>query len=251
MACESKTLGSFAINRLLTLLKSRKYKVFTKPYMLNIIGVRNADTDPNKFDDYIYVIWRDDKGKLNGKRYNATTDPSTRYLKQGGHKKGSNTGTAILPQGQYLDKWHIRGHGQTGYKALGQYRSGDDKKICVYRDYDRNSTLNFDVKTKTCGHYGINIHRAKAGGADDGRGNTNTIGVYSAGCQVFQNYYCFQEFMDMAYKQESLYGGSFSYTLIDKSLEKKFRIKRAVYTTSVVAALTLVGYGLYLLNKNK
>ena len=251
MACEAKKLSPFAINRTLTLLKSRKYKVFTKPYMLNIIGVRNADTDPDKFDDYIYVIWKDDKGKWNGKRYNATTDPSTKYLKQGGFKKGSNTGTAILPQGQYLDKWHIRGHGQTGYKALGQYKQGEDKKLCVYRDYDRNSTLNFDVDTKTCGHYGINIHRAIAGGADDGKGNTKTIGVYSAGCQVFQNYYCFQEFMQMAYKQQGLYGDSFSYTLIDKSLQKKFLVKRLFYTTSVIAALSLVGYGLYLLNKNK
>ena len=251
MACESKKLTTIAINRTLNLLKSKSYKVFTKPYMLNIIGVRNADTDPNKFDDYIYVIWKDDNGKWNGKRYNSTTDPSTVYLERGGFKKGSNKGTAILPQGQYLDKWTIKGHGSTGYKALGQFSSGEDKKLCVYRDYDRNSTLDFDVDSKTCGHYGINIHRAKAGGADDGNGNTNTIGLYSAGCQVFQNYYCFQEFMDMAYKQKDLYGNAFSYTLIDKSLEKKFRFKRVLYATSIVAALSLVGYGLYLLNKNK
>ena len=37
----------------------------------------------------------------------------------------------------------------------------------------------YDIKDKTCGRFGINIHRAKPRGADDGRGNTNNIGLYS------------------------------------------------------------------------
>ena len=250
MSCEAKNIGKIKINRLLSLMRSRKYIVYNKPYQLNIIGVRNANTDPNKFDDYIYVVWKNDKNKWEGRKYEATTDPSTVYLKKGGYSD-STSGTAILPQGQYIDKWSIRGHGKTGYKALGQFQSGEDKKICVYRDYDRNSTLNFNVEDKTCGHFGINIHRAKKGGADDGKGNTETIGFYSAGCQVLQNYYCFLEFMEMAEKQKLLYGNKFSYTLLDLSLQRKFMIKRSLYVVSIFGALSLIGYGVYLTSKNK
>jgi hypothetical protein len=249
MACESKTLGRLKIGRILAMMRARKYKIFSQPYELNIIGVRNSGTQYDKFDDQMYVIWKDDNDKWKGREYPITTDPSTKYLERGGYKD-SKGGTAILPNGQYLDKWTIRGHGTTGYTALGQRRDSDGK-ICVYRDYDRNNTLTFNVDDKSCGNFGINIHRAKKGGADDGKGNTEKIGSYSAGCQVFQNYYCFQEFMTMAKKQRDLYGNSFSYTLIDLSLQKKFFIKRAVFGTLVLGSVALIGFGVYKVLQNK
>jgi hypothetical protein len=249
MGCPKVILSGAKIRRILKTLKARKYKVFTRPFELNIIGVRNSNTQYDKFDDTMYVIWKNDKNKWEGREYAITTDPSTKYLAKGGYE--SIKGTAILPNGQHLDKWKIRGHGKTGYEALGQFRSGEDKKLCVYRDWNRDSILTFNVKEQTCGHYGINIHRAKKGGADDGEGNTKTIGSYSAGCQVFQNYYCFLEFMDMARKHRDLYENSFTYTLIDKSLEKKFRVKRTIYATALIGGIALLSYGVYRALKSK
>lgn len=244
MACNSKTLNGIQINRILSMMRTRKYVIYSEPYKLNIIGVRNAKTDPLKFDDEINVIWKNDKDKWEGKSYAATTDPSTKYLLKGGYTS-STSGTAILPEGQYLNKWNIGSHGKTGYTALVQ----GGGKVCVYRDYDRNSTLDFDIETKTCGNYGINIHRAKPNGADDGKGNTNLIGDYSAGCQVFQNYYCFDEFMSMAKKHKDMYGNNFSYTLFDLSLKRKFIIKRTIFSLTLIAAISYIGYGVYILNK--
>ncbi len=246
MACDGKNIGRLKIGRLLGMMRSKKYVIFTRPYELNIIGIRNAKTDPTKFDDKIYVIYKNDKNNWKGREYNATTDPSTKYLKQGGYTSGK--GTAILPQGQYLYLWTIRPHGKTGYKALGQ-RNDADGKICVYRDYDRNSTLDFNIESKTCGNYGINIHRAKQGKADDGQGNTSVIGSYSAGCQVLQNSFCFQELMQMAYKQKDLYGNKFSYTLFDLSLKRKFVIKRTILGLTIISGLSLIAYGIYKMNK--
>jgi len=246
MACESKTLGRLKIGRILAMMRARKYKIFKRPYELNIIGVRNSNTQYDKFDDQMYVIWKDDDDKWRGREYKITTDPSTKYLAKGGYK--SIKGTAILPNGQYLNKWTIRGHGTSGYTALGQRRDKDGK-ICVYRDWNRDAVLTFNVEEQSCGNYGINIHRAKQGGADDGKGNTLKIGSYSAGCQVFQNYYCFKEFMEMAKKQRDLYDNLFSYTLIDLSLQKKFRVKRIIYGTMVLGSLALIGVGMYKLAK--
>ena len=142
--------------------------------------------------------------------------------------------------GQYVDTWKIRLHSGS-YEALGQQR-----ELCVYRDYDRDDILNFNIEDQDCGLFGINIHRAKKNGADDGQGNTEIIGPYSAGCQVFQNYYCFLEFMEMCRRQRNLYGNNFTYTLIDKSLERKFRIKRTIYWTTVLISLGFIGRGLQL-----
>lgn len=247
MACKSKTLGRLKIGRILGMMRSKKYVVYKRPFELNIIGIRNANTQYDKFDDTMYVIWKNDSDKWEGKEYKITTDPSSKYLLKGGYTSGK--GTAILPNGQYLDKWTIRGHGVTGYTALGQRRDADGK-ICVYRDYNRDTTLTFNVEDKTCGNYGINIHRAKKGGADDGEGNTLKIGSYSAGCQVFQNYYCFQEFMEMAKKQRDLYGNLFSYTLFDLSLQRKYFVKRMVYGTLLLGGASIIGYGIYKLSKN-
>ena len=251
MSCNAKNISKLKITRIISMMRAKKYVVYTEPYKLNIIGERDANTDPNMFDDKIYVIWKDSGGKWEGREYAATTDPSTKYLLKGGI--GSFEGkkaTAILPQGQYLNKWTIRPHGQTGYTALGQ-GGGSSSEICVYRDYDRNSTLNFNIEDKQCGNFGINIHRAKQGAADDGSGNTELIGDYSAGCQVFQNYYCFQEFLKMAEKHRDLYGNSFSYTLFDLSLKRKFLIKRSIYSIAIISSAALIGYGIYLYSKNK
>ena len=37
------------------MMRARKYVVYKEPFKLNIIGVRNADTNPLKFDDTLYV----------------------------------------------------------------------------------------------------------------------------------------------------------------------------------------------------
>ena len=148
-----------------------------------------------------------------------------------------------LPFTEYVDAFKVGEH-KGSYTALVQ-----NKPICVYRDYNRNDILDFDIENKNCGNFGINIHRAKIGGADDSLGNTKLIGVYSAGCQVFQNFMCFTKFMSMAQKQKEMYGNNFTYTLIDKSLENKFRIKRSGFFLSILTGLAVISYGIYKLTK--
>ena len=246
MACNGKKIGLLKIRRVIRLLRSKNYIVYEEPYKLNIVGVRNFNTNPTNFDDYLYVIYKNSDNNWIGEEYIITTDPSTTYLLKGGigTYKG-NKSTAILPQGQYVDSFKV-GYHKGNYEALVQ--SAD---ICVYRDYNRNDVLDFNVKDKDCGKFGINIHRAKPSGADDGLGNTKSIGVYSAGCQVFQNYMCFLKFMSLVKKQEEMYGNRFTYTLIDKSLETKFRIKRSIFTATLIVGFTSISYGLYKIFNSK
>jgi hypothetical protein len=244
MACAKETLSKKQIRTLINMMRSRKYIVYTEPFKLNIVAIRRSETDPNHFDDELNVFFKNTLGEWVGYKYAITTDPSTTYLLKGGigEFQGKDA-TAILPHGQYVDTFKIGIH-RKSYTALTQA-----KKICVYRDYNRDSVLDFNVTDMNCGFFGINIHRAKRGVADDGKGNTKVIGQYSAGCQVFQNSYCFDEFMEMAQKQKELYGNKFTYTLFDFSLRNKFLLKRGLFIGGLALGGVLIGVGIFLNKK--
>lgn len=185
------------INQLKTQLNSLNFKVFDKPYELNIVGERKDTTESNKFDDKIFVFWKDDKEKWSGKEYKATTDPSTYWLKQ----PMNVDGTAILKAGQYIDAYKTGLH--KGKPALRQ-----NKPLVVVRDYDRNAILDFNNGKEYTGNFGINIHRA-------GKASTE-VGQWSAGCQVFANESDFLDFLKLVEKDKELNGDAFTYTLIDE-----------------------------------
>ena len=113
-------------------------------------------------------------------------------------------GTAILKQGQYIGS-HAIGMHRGKYLALVQQKS-----LTVIRDYDRNAVLDFMNGKEDTGIFGINIHHASQ------NGTTQTVDKYSAGCQVFANINDFNLFMQLADRHKSLYGNSFTYTLLDE-----------------------------------
>ena len=182
---------------ILRFMRKNDYVIYDKPYQLNIVGVRNAETQPNKFDDSIFVFYKDENNNWIDKEYPATTDTGTYWLKN----PMSNLGSAMLKEGQYVDAYQ-QGLHKGEYLALVQA-----KPVTTYRDYDRDSL--FDIFTKeTTGNYGINIHKAGQ--------NSQDVDKWSAGCQVFQKSNDFADFMDLTTKHRNLYGNSFTYTLIDE-----------------------------------
>jgi len=182
-----------------SLLTSKAYRLFERPYELNIIGLRSQNTVSGKFDDQIHVFYKAGALKWNYHIFKATTDPGTYWLK---HPLQVD-GTAILYNGQYKDAYAIGLH-KGKYKALVQVRP-----VSVIRDYDRNAILDFNNGVKKTGMYGINIHRALSIGA------TTNVDKWSAGCQVFENITDFNAFMELCEKHRQLYGNKFTYTLID------------------------------------
>jgi hypothetical protein len=208
-------------------MRSKNYAINEKPYELNIVGVRNAQSQPNKFDDSIFVFYKDDKNNWVEKEYPATTDTGMFYLLN----PMSNLGAAMLKEGQYLNAYK-QGLHKSQYLALVQ-----DKPVTTYRDYDRDAI--FDVFTKeTTGMYGINIHKAGA--------NSQDVNNWSAGCQVFQKSADFDEFMDMTTKHRNLYSNSFTYTLIDERAIMRRKRRIALFITF---GISLIGGGILLIKK--
>jgi len=69
---------------LLELLKMKKYKIYDKPYQLNIISIRNqclvsGDKYSDEFVDKIYGLYKDDKDVWQVKQYNISTMPGVEF----------------------------------------------------------------------------------------------------------------------------------------------------------------------------
>ena len=178
-------------------------------YNINIIGIRNLlDAKKNgniieniqrdKFDDAIVYTY-----KVNGvwvrKVAKFTTDPGLKLLKAPSNSKG----TAILVPGQYRSTYKKDLHNGKYYAVCQRLAP-----VKVYRDNDRDSVLDMNPTKIDTGMFGINIHRASVSTISE------TIKGNSAGCQVFESYKDFNEFMLIVDKCIANFGNKFTYTLI-------------------------------------
>ncbi len=186
--------------KLIAALMAQGYRVFNRPFELNIVGLRSDSIIPNVFNDTINVLYKDESGNWQLQSYEATTDPGTYWLKNPLNPQG----TAILKEGQYLNS-HMMGLHRNKYEALVQRNP-----VTVIRDVKRDGKLDFNGKEDT-GLFGINIHRALQDGT------TKFIDKFSAGCQVFANAGDFNAFMELCARHKQLYGNNFTYTLLHET----------------------------------
>lgn len=187
------------MNNLKQILTEKKYNIYTRPYELNIVGVRAANKTANAFDDVIHIWYNDENGKEQSVSFPATTDPGIVWLTKPINPKGA----AILHPGQYRNAYQLGLH-RGKYRALIQRGP-----VTVYRDDDRNDMLDVDERKTETGYFGINIHRAMQ------NGTTAFVDHYSAGCQVFQSPEDFAMFMRLCERHRSLYRNQFTYTLLE------------------------------------
>ena len=184
-------------------IESKGYKWFEGgDYNLNIVGVRNSDTNgvvTNKFDDMITLTY-EVGGVLKYHEFDATTDPGSHWEKN----LLSKDGVAILVPNQYRGS-HTIGMHQGKYEALKQ-----QKPVKVYRDKNMDGKYDMLAENIQEGIFGINIH--KAGSRVEG---STQIDKWSAGCQVLSKESDFDKLMELTHKASSLYGKSFTYTLIE------------------------------------
>lgn len=219
------------LRNIIKALKDKGYVIYDQPYQLNIVGIRNEQSQPNKFDDQLYVFYKDETSKWVIKEFPITTDTGTYWLLN----PMSSLGSAMLKEGQYIDAYK-QGLHKGDYTALVQ-----QKPVTTYRDYDRNAVFDFGQK-ETTGNYGINIHKAGADSQD--------VNKWSAGCQVFQKSDDFQEFMQLTDKHKANYGNNFTYTLLDeRAIARKGR--RFLLYGGLSASVISIGISTFFIIKNR
>lgn len=218
------------------LARQNGYEIFSRPYEPNIWFFRSRNTVANTFDDECHVFYNTNvlgnSPKWELRIYKCTTDPGTYWLQNPMKPQG----TAMKAPGQELHKYEIGLH-RGSYYALVQK---DDVYVTVIRDYNRNNILDFFNGVVDNKAQGINCHRAKK------VGETFDVEEFSAGCMVFAIGEDFAEFMEICEFSRSLYGNSFTITLIDFRMERRLIARRV---TGGIVLLTLGALG-YLAHQN-
>ena len=179
------------------------YAFFTKgEYNLNIIGVRHKGSKvTNHFDDCLVVIYNTNDKKEVRRVFTCTTLPGKKAMEH----PVNIVGTAILKEGQYRSCWKI-GYHKGQYKALVQA-----KPVTVYRDGNKDDKFDLIPRYIDKGVFGINIH--KAGNSANG---STLVDGWSYGCQVLSKSIDFNALMRLVERSASIYGNSFTYTLINE-----------------------------------
>jgi hypothetical protein len=213
------------LQKIKAILRHNKFQLYSRPFELNIVGIRSNSNTPNRFDDEMHVFFKTSPFNWHYHIFKATTDPGTFWL----NNPMQEQGTAILAQGQYLNTYSLGIH-RGKYLALVQR-----KPLTIIRDYNRDAVLDFNNGRKNKGLFGINIHRANK------EGKTKTVGKNSAGCQVFENAGDFDVFINLCKKHKALYGNEFTYTLLDFRAVRRQNLLYIAY--GVGAALGLISLG--------
>ena len=189
-------------NKIKNAYLDKGFPFYTKPYSINIFGIRNSSKETNKFNDKIGLAYVNDYGKEICETFDATTKAGDKYLYG---KFGGINGTAILQTGWYKNLWKIGRHKK--YKALRQHT-----KIEVIRDIDKDGELDYDSNNKEYGMFYINLHHANSSTTHP----STIVGSWSAGCQVIRKISDWNIFYRLVKKSASIYGDKFSYTLFDE-----------------------------------
>lgn len=176
--------------------------------IMNIVGVRTTSgATANKFNDKLWLFYKDEDGKKYAKDYTATTVPG--FWKDNGVKKTFyKEGIAIMKPGQYIDAYVIGIHGSK-YEAIVNYGTSAPS---FYRDYNQDANLDLLESSLVTNKYvGLNIHSTKEAGGGDNVFN------WSEGCQVIKDWTNFQELMSFADSAKGRGLSRFTYTLLNDS----------------------------------
>lgn len=189
---------NMTIDKIKDALTSRDAPYFKGELNLNLIGIRAADRQANRFNDVLCVLYEQRGAVL--ETFPITTDPGLYFRKH----PINVLGTAVLMPGHYPKCWAIGAHrGQ--YTALVQRGP-----MTVYRDNNRDGAIDTQSVPIESGYFGINLHHAAV------NGYTLAVDRWSAGCQVFANKADFDTVMALIHRSAATYGRFFSYTLINE-----------------------------------
>ncbi|MEW7277894.1 hypothetical protein ABW636_04810 [Aquimarina sp. 2201CG1-2-11] len=187
----------FTLQQIRDVLAKKEYQYLDDDRAVNIIGIRSTNEIANSFDDWLYLIYKDENQNTEVHEFPITTDPGAYWLKN----PSNINGTAILVPGQYKDAYRIGLH-RGKYEALKQH-----KPVKVWRDNTRDTILDKEGKVYE-GIFGINIHRSNA------RTESSIVEKWSAGCQVFKRVSDFS-FLMLICKRSGY--KNFTYTLLEET----------------------------------
>lgn len=191
--------------------KKHNYTFFEGAYNLNVCAIRNTNRDKSRdeFDDVLLLVFEDENQNKRIEEYKVTTDPGLPELLDPSFSIAKTEGTAIIAPGQYRGSHALGYHGTGAFRHPAAVQTG---AVSIYRDNNRDKTLDYINRKDEVRWAGLNIH---------GRGLYNVmkvVGRYSAGCIVFYYDKELRQFIKLIRIQERFgFGTSISLTLFTEN----------------------------------
>jgi len=211
------------VNKIITGMQKKGYKIMTRPYECNIVGIRRqyeGQKYSNVFKDDLFLFFKtDNTDRWETYKFKISTMPGLySAYEEGGRlkvdktgkspnvkhlplmlKRGTppNNGLGILMEAQYLNIYKIGEHGG----APAMITLGEQM---FYRDNSPGDIIKYTGKGK--GWAAMFIHKGYDGGL--------TVDNWSEGCQVFSAKEELNKFFSLCEEHKTRYGNKFHYTLM-------------------------------------
>lgn len=202
----SSPLSNPKIDKMINFMKSKGYKVYDAPNVLNMVAFMSAKKDKgevsNKFDDILNVFYKNSNNNWELLEYQVTTMPG--WLPK----------TELLPEkigflqfGQYIDQLKFSEY--NGYKAL-------NVSECIVHINDSVQIYNFKSQTTTAKNICL-LHKS------DDKGSAESVFNYSGGAHVFKNAVQYDQFIKLCEEQfTSSKKDTYTYTFCKNSEFEEF-----------------------------
>lgn len=183
------------------ILAKKGYPFFEKgDFNLNFGGIRSEERVANKFDDFLYLYYRD-RGEWRFWVFEATLDPGTFWLKN----PMSAGGAGIIAPNFY------RGLFQFGPPFHGVDCLRQKTAIQIYRDDNRDNIIDLDPKTLQWGFFGIFEHESYQATEEP-----ENVDKSSAACVVPRRKRDHQTIMAIVKKAILIWGNSISFAVLEE-----------------------------------
>jgi len=181
------------------------YPFYTKPFDVNIIGIRMKDQDFKKFADLFLLVYTDHLNYNHVEKAIGTTVPGIIY-----HSNYSNPeGLGIIVPGHYKAVWEKGKH--KGREALTQCGNFN-----VYRDKNKDGKIDKNVVVVAGPDKRFDLHDAHSSTFPD-KIFLENIGGFSEGCQVLANKVKYRMWYEIiSYSMKLLKYFKVSYTLLEE-----------------------------------
>lgn len=130
------------LEQIVDVMRSKGMRIFTSPFDMNLGGIRTYDNKSEEFNDWLFMFYNDDKGKLCGIVEAGTTDAGLYYRKNPINVEGT---AIIASEFQNLGVYEYQNpavDGKLGHKGQEAFRLV--AKIMMRRDADRDEYLEED-----------------------------------------------------------------------------------------------------------
>jgi hypothetical protein len=215
------------VDSILNTMKKKGYKILTRPYEMNIVGIRRqyeGQKYSNQFRDDLCVIYKVDASeKWVIRKYNISTMPGFYYGKNSGsdfirnksgqgqyryqpgtinvkqsNKMQKRGGVGIMMEAQYIGAYELGTYqNKPALRNVGRlkfYRDKSDSEFIKYTSDDGRGVT------------GMHLHLGFPGGS--------SVDNWSEGCQVFASEKQLNEFASLCREHVNRYGNRFNYTLL-------------------------------------